>query len=87
MMGARKRTGWIHGFGGMGMILGNVWLEFGLIGVAGILASFALATVWGPSEAQTNKKAGVERGPFGKLDDGTAIEVSGASLSKSELRV
>jgi aldose 1-epimerase len=40
-----------------------------------MLACLALAAVWGPAEAQTNKKAGVERGAFGKLDDGTAIEV------------
>jgi len=75
MVGASERTGWMDGFGGIGMILGNVWVEFGLIGVAGMLASFALATAWGPSEAQTSKKAGVERGTFGKLDDGTSIEV------------
>ena len=53
-------------FGGVG---------FGVIGVAGMLACFALAAVLGPAEAQTNKKAGVERGAFGKLDDGTGIEV------------
>jgi len=57
------------------MILGNGWLDFGVIGAAGAIACFALATVWGPAEAQTNKKAGVERGVFGKLEDGTAIEV------------
>ena len=74
-MGVRTRTGRGHGFGGLGMILGNGWLDFGVIGAAGMFASFALATVWGPAEAQTNKKAGVERGVFGKLEDGTAIEV------------
>ena len=74
-MDARTQTGRGHGFGGLGMILGNGWLDFGVIGVAGMLASFALATVWGPAEAQMNKKAGVERGVFGKLDDSTAIEV------------
>ena len=57
------------------MILGYGWLDFGVIGVAGMLASIALATVWGPAEAEMDKKAGVERGVFGKLDDGTAIEV------------
>jgi aldose 1-epimerase len=73
-MDARTQTGrsW---FWGLGMILGNGWLDFGVIRVAGMLASFVLATVWGPAEAQMNKKAGVERGAFGKLDDGTAIEV------------
>src|SRR5882672_12785876 len=75
MMGARKRARWIYRFGGLGMILGNGWLDFGVIGVAGMLASIALATVWGPAEAEMDKKAGVERGVFGKLDDSTAIEV------------
>src|SRR3981189_1240663 len=69
----RRRCG--PSFGGPGMILANSWLDFGVIGVAGMLACLALATVWGPAEAQMNMKAGVERGLFGKLDDGTAIEV------------
>src|SRR5258708_19689620 len=72
-MGAWTRTGRDNGFGGLGMILGSSGLGFGLIGVAGVLVCFALATVRGP--ARTTKKAGVERGAFGKLDDGTAIEV------------
>ena len=62
-------------FGGLDIGHGNGWLNFGVIGVAGMLACFALAAVWGLAEAQTNKKAGVERGAFGKLDNGTAIEV------------
>ena len=60
-------------FGGLDIVHGNGWLNFGVIGAAGMLACFALAAVLGL--AQTNNKAGVERGAFGKLDDGTAIEV------------
>src|SRR5882757_5571612 len=33
-----------HGFRGLGMILGNGWLDFGVIGVLGMLAGLALAT-------------------------------------------
>src|SRR5882762_10180452 len=74
-MEASTRRGRGPGFRGLGMILGNGWLDFGVLGVLGMLASLALATVWGLAEAQMNRKAGVERGLFGKLDDGTAIEV------------
>lgn len=43
--------------------------------IPGMLAIFLLASLRGPAQMQTTKKAGVERGAFGKLDDGTAIEV------------
>ena len=49
-------------------------LRIGVIGVAGVLACFAMAMVWGPAHAQSAKKLSVERAPFGKLDDGTLIE-------------
>jgi aldose 1-epimerase len=49
--------------------------SFGARIAAGALACFALAIAWGAAPAQTTKKAGVERGSFGKLDDGTEIEV------------
>ena len=81
-MEASTRRGRGHGLGGLGMILGNGWLDFAVIGVLGMLASLALATVWGPAEAQRNKKAGVERALFGKLDGGTAIEVFTLKNSK-----
>jgi aldose 1-epimerase len=46
----------------------------GVIGLAGVLACFALAAAWGPAQAQITSRAGVEREPFGKLDEGTVIE-------------
>jgi aldose 1-epimerase len=61
MMGSKRRTRRNYGFGA--------------VGVAGMLVVLALVALLGPAQAQTTQKAGVERGAFGKLGDGTAIEV------------
>jgi aldose 1-epimerase len=64
-MSARRDLGhWRLGFHGLGL---------GMMGVAGVLACFVLGAAQG--EAQMAGKAGVERGAFGKLEDGTVIEV------------
>jgi aldose 1-epimerase len=49
--------------------------RFGARIAAGALAYLALAIAWGATPGQTSRKAGVERGAFGKLDDGTEVEV------------
>jgi aldose 1-epimerase len=64
------------------MILGGGWIGFGVVGVAGALVCLAMTIVRGAAQAQTSKKAGVERGAFGKLDDGTTIEVFTLKNSK-----
>jgi len=48
-------------------------MGFGVIGVACVVAWLVLGV--GRGEAQMGVKAGVERGVFGKLEDGTVIEV------------
>jgi len=60
MRDAKTKTRRIHGLGAI---------------IPGMLAIFALASLRGPAQMQMTKKVGVERGAFGKLDDGTAIEV------------
>jgi aldose 1-epimerase len=60
MRDAKKKTKRIPGLGAI---------------IPGMLAIFALASLRGPAQMQTTKKASVERGAFGKLDDGKAIEV------------
>jgi aldose 1-epimerase len=53
--------------------LGRGWPGFGVIGIACVLTMIVIGTGWG--EAQMAVKAGVEHEAFGKLEDGTVIEV------------
>jgi len=53
--------------------LGRGWLGFGMIGIACVLTMIVIGA--GRGEAQMAVKAGVEHEAFGKLEDGTVIEV------------
>jgi aldose 1-epimerase len=54
----------------------SVWRrgEAGL-GVGALLACFVFAAAWGRAQSKGSPQASVEHSVFGKLDDGTAIEV------------